>query len=210
MADNNDSILVPDGILRQTGAISQALAESTRQAVGFSKALQGAGSAFGEMIRGGISFKAAMDRIWREVLKIVLDALKRMVLSGNSSFGELASGLHGVFSGQRRQGGGFLGGILGTVLDFLPALKLFDNPINDTAAVRSGQDLARLLDQGAASVAAGTRNVAPTKSTSIDAPQTITVHVNVEKMADMGDVERVGETMAWIVGKRLRMVPTGG
>lgn len=135
--------------------------------------------------------------------------------------------------GKRKLFGGVIGGVIGALL--APAFTLgtfmtgagfgsmlFDNPHNDTAAVRSGADFARLFRQGAVSEIGAAWPAGPSQSgrqaeTSAGIPgshgdgaarQEVNVSVHVDRVSAEVDLERAADSLGWIIARRLAVAPT--
>lgn len=179
------------------------------------------------------------DKVWTTVGSGIKKYFSDVIELMKSEIATAIAGIYGLYNiaqsqDKKRRKGGLLGGILGAAAGFAlggpagswqgfqwgsaiggaAASGGFDNPINDTAAVRSGADFGRLFSQGLDSTlgrAWPTRTVEPRPGgpTIINNNPTITVTTNVDKVTGIDDIERVSEAQAWIISQRLRLVPTG-
>jgi tape measure domain-containing protein len=192
-------------------------------------------SAVVDVLEGAKTWGDAMTELWREIwhelLHIMVQAIMLMIakwLIAQKIMKIPSPGTGTGMPGGGGQGGGATSGMIqgaiagaawgpqgaaiGAAVGLIGSLFNFDQPRNDTAAIRSGQDLGRLLNQGvraatgsASRITSGGGGVA-----AVNAPQTVTVNMHIAKVDNMGDIEKASETMAWIIGKRLKLVPTGG
>ncbi|MHB1190327.1 MAG: hypothetical protein ACYC08_05740 [Armatimonadota bacterium] len=96
---------------------------------------------------------------------------------------------------------------------------LFDNPLNDSMAVRMGQSISPTLSRSDADlvrlVGRGVLANIPTSAGALAGGNTVNhyhniqVSTNIEKVTSIQDLERLSETQAWIISKRLKLVRNG-
>ena len=147
-------------------------------------------------------------------------------ISGNmAQLAAQAYGLASIFGGDKKKRkkslfGGLLAGVLGVVTggwgftmgNFLTGAGIagalnFDNPINDTAAVRSGSDFARLFASGADSQLGRLSPVQAQQSGS--SVQEIHNHISpttyIGEVGSDVDIDRISDNIAWTVTQRLKV-----
>ncbi len=179
------------------------------------------------------------DKVWSTVGSGIKKYFSDVIELMKSEIATAIAGIYGLYNiaqsqDKKRRKGGLLGGVIGAVAGFAlggpagawqgfqwgsaiggaAASGGFDNPINDTAAVRYGADFGRLFSQGLDSElgrAFPQRALEPRQSgpTIINNNPTITVTTHVDKVTGIDDIERVSEAQAWIISQRLRLTPTG-
>ncbi len=172
------------------------------------------------MIEGTTSFGDFWKQLLGQMLRFFVNALLEMALQHFITHKKMqadamaTAAANAAAAGAGGIGGSGVGGIGGLITSLLP-LALFDNPINDTAAVRSGADFARLFKQGAF---ADIGRIFP-KTEAMTQPATIQhvtthneqIHVTTyaDKIVGIEDVERISDTQAWMVNRKLKLAPTG-
>ncbi|MHB0913946.1 MAG: hypothetical protein ACYC2Y_10975 [Armatimonadota bacterium] len=148
-----------------------------------------------------------------------------------------AVGMMNLFSGDKKKRrkswfGGLVGGLASALIPGIGSAfqgllygsafggAMFDNPINDSMAVRAGQalspsklrsndDLVRLVGRGVMANSPTSVGAVPASGNTINHYHNIQVSTNVEKMTSIQDLERMSETQAWIISKRLKLVTNG-
>lgn len=174
-------------------------------------------SAMADMITGTGSFKDFIKSAFKDILRMVIDTYIKMVIESHMAHKKMQADAAKTAAANKATGGGGKGGggWLGTALSI--AGLFFDEPTNDTKAVRSGADFARLFRQGAmADIGRGFPSAhqlvqpAAAGATKIihNTPQ-VTVTTHIDKVSNIGDIERLSDTQAWIITRKLNLAPTG-
>lgn len=177
-------------------------------------------NALADMITGTGSFRDFMQQTFREVLAFVIDfyikSMMQSMLANKVMQDEAAktAAANAAAAASAGSGGNTISLIAGAVSTVAGIIPFFDNPINDTGAVRSGADLARLTMQGINSELGHAfptgRNI-ETKPIS----RVVTNHINtpvtvqIDKVSGIEDIERAADTMAWMITRKIKLIPTG-
>lgn len=174
-------------------------------------------NALADMIMGTGNFKDFLRRTFHEALRFVIDFFLKQVLESHLAHKKMQADAAKTAAANAAAGAAGGGGGKG-VFGFIPMIVpfLFDDPINDTAAVRSGADFARLFRQGALAdlgrAMPDTRSMvqpAPVQQTIVQHNEKVQVTTTIDKVTNIADIERLSEAQAWIIARKLNLVPTG-
>lgn len=186
-------------------------------------------NAIADMVTGTGSFADFMKRTFHELLRWIIsyflknllskwmEATKVMAESMASATGGASSGGGGGWASSILGAiGGAVGGGIGSIIGgAIGGLFGFDSPTNDTFAVRSGADFSRLFRQGFESdidrsILRPSAAASPTTNTSttVNHNESITVQNSIAELNNAADVDRVLDNAAWIISRKLSLVPT--
>lgn len=164
------------------------------------------------MIEGTSNFADFWKQVWHEIIRFAVTQLIILLQKWLEKRKQMQAA--GLFPKAESPSKSFFGGLfssLGKAAGVALGAAIFDNPINDTGAIRSGQDFGRLFTQGGSAELGGAfpkANFSPASASIINHNESVQITTKIDKVSGIDDLNRISEQQAWIIQKRLNLAPT--